>query len=480
MEGGAGEGAGGGRRAPYGRTASIAVAVHLVIVPRFLNVLTGFELAHEITGSDDWEVLAAMQRMTQLSYVAAGVLSYALFAVLFENCRRRTCLFVVCISQAATSALHICTNSYWLLHVSKAASAVSDVGAGMFCVIYVSEIAPDEIRGALVTIQHLFVFLSECLPEFMFSFDVRLKYLHYSCISIVTSVIVALFAYFAVPESPIYFLRRDDSAGAKQSLTILHGSDENVSRVIASRKKLLKATRSDAQTTTSVFEECIHRRTLKFTCVAIGFYFLRVALGSYGSLSQAVLLDWWSRTTISYNSKPVFEGFIAIMGNLFGLTLCDRLGRKILLLVSGLVSSVSEIVRGILYYLSIDDGIFSTTGVVMIMIFRAHIFCFNLGAFILPEVLISDIFPPKILNTQMAILGSFHLCIGYIILYPIDLPGNSPLKLHGHCWLYGGLSCVVALLMIKFLSETKCRPPGLKFVEREENVLFSSLRNGEQ
>ncbi|KAK7873866.1 hypothetical protein R5R35_005729 [Gryllus longicercus] len=480
MESGASEGRGFWQTIKHRKPIIVAVTVSFLNIPHFLNGISFSAAAHDITGALwKWD---EQRRMTQISYIVGGILAYALFAFLFQRYRRKTCLYLVCVCHLTTSILLLCTNSYWLLHVSRASSAIGDIGAGMFCVIYVSEIAPDEIRGSLVGIHKMLFNLTELIPTVMYLLHVPLKSLPFSCISIVISVFVVICTYVAVPESPIYFLRREDNAGAKESLEFLYGNEANVSQLIANRKKILKATRSDLQTTTSIFEECLNRRTLTFTCIAIALYFLRIVVGFWSARFHVdgVL---WKLPKASYNNESHFliiDVCLMLLANLLVLVLCDRVGRKILIMVSLFTSSIALIGEGIIFYVHLlDYNNWKTIRIIFIVFSLLYLISLNLGISILPEVLITDIFAPKVLNTQIAILGSFHLCVDYVIHYEIYNPMEPPLSGYGIFLLFGGLSCIGTLLFFKFLLETKGRAPGFMFMDTEESVLYSTLDDEE-
>ncbi|KAK7789299.1 hypothetical protein R5R35_014490 [Gryllus longicercus] len=479
-------------RVRHVRTIIIAVTVSFVIVPQFLNGMSFNGVTHDITDvwhtNGDWPHLRSwdeVRRTTQISYIVVGTLASALFAFLFERYRRKTCLYLVCTCHFITSILLICTNSYWLLHVTRAFCAIGDVGAGMFCVIYVSEIAPYEIRGGLVAIHKLLYDFIDIIPFAIYLLHIPLKSLPFSFVSIAVSVFVAICTYVCVPESPIYFLRRDDMTGALESFKFLHKNETDVNQILSNKKNILKATRSDFETTTNIFQDYFNRRTLTFSCIAIALYLLRIMasfwLKGYGS--EAVL---WGLPKFKLSLSPRFwimQELSIIFCNLLAIALCDRVGRRKLFLVSAFVSSISSVVCGVIliaeqYNLN-NETVWDRLQIVYYVFNVLHLLSFNMGLNFLPEVLIADIFPPKILNIQVAMLSSFHISADYVLHYEINSPWKDHTSLIEYwlLWIFGGLSFFLTFFIVKFLSETKRRPPGFMYIEIEDRVLYSALQD---
>ncbi|GLH03448.1 Protein of unknown function [Gryllus bimaculatus] len=79
----------------------------------------------------------------------------------------------------------------------------------------------------------------------------------------------------------------------------------------------------------------------------------------------------------------------------------------------------------------------------------------------------------------VAMLSSFHISADYVVHYEINGPWKDRTSLIEY-WLlciFGGLSFFLTFFIVKFLSETKRRPPGFMYIETEDRVLYSALQD---
>ncbi|CAB4070122.1 TRET1 [Lepeophtheirus salmonis] len=129
--------------------------------------------------------------------------------------------------------------------------------------------------------------------------------------------------------------------------------------------------------------------------------------------------------------------------------------RRTMLSVSSLGISFTLIVMGVYFHLkeikhpSLDN--ISWLPLVDLMI---YIFAFNLGYGALTWVTAAEILPSKIRSLATSLSVGFVCLISFLLTYTFGLLIGI-IHIRGVFWLYGGLSLLGFLYILKFIPETK-------------------------
>jgi MFS transporter, SP family, xylose:H+ symportor len=153
--------------------------------------------------------------------------------------------------------------------------------------------------------------------------------------------------------------------------------------------------------------------------------------------------------------QTIIVGVANVVFTLVALVTVDRWGRKPLLVLGALVMAVSMITLGILFATN-NFGALSLIAVI------AYIAGFALSWGPVVWVLLSEMFPNAVKNKAMALAvclqwlanlfvsGTFKVLIGSSVLNAIV---NHAIPY----WIYGGMSILAAVFVIRYVPETKGR-----------------------
>ncbi|KAF5305815.1 hypothetical protein FQR65_LT07554 [Abscondita terminalis] len=136
-----------------------------------------------------------------------------LLAVTLDKYGRKTMLLVGSLPFCATWLMIAFASSFWELLVARFLAGILE-GTMFFCVsVYLAEIADPQIRGFLITgtkAAHIFgLLLSNILGAF----------LTITKVAIISSILsLGVMLCFLVPESPYFYMIKDDNVKAKQSM----------------------------------------------------------------------------------------------------------------------------------------------------------------------------------------------------------------------------------------------------------------------
>jgi SP family xylose:H+ symportor-like MFS transporter len=153
--------------------------------------------------------------------------------------------------------------------------------------------------------------------------------------------------------------------------------------------------------------------------------------------------------------QTIIVGVANVVFTLVALVTVDRWGRKPLLILGALVMAVSMISLGFLF----SSGHVGTAALVAVV---AYIGGFALSWGPVVWVLLSEIFPNAIKGKAMAIAVAAQWIANLFVSWSFKvLDGNSVLNAmfnHGFAyWIYGVMSVLAALFVMRFVPETKGR-----------------------
>jgi SP family xylose:H+ symportor-like MFS transporter len=153
--------------------------------------------------------------------------------------------------------------------------------------------------------------------------------------------------------------------------------------------------------------------------------------------------------------QTIIVGVANIAFTLVALVTVDRWGRKPLLVLGALVMAASMITLGFLF----SSGNVGTAALIAVVAYIAG-FALSWGPVV--WVLLSEIFPNAIKSKAMALAVAMQWIANLFISWSFKvLDSNSTLNAmfnHGFAyWIYGGMSILAALFVLRYVPETKGR-----------------------
>jgi SP family xylose:H+ symportor-like MFS transporter len=153
--------------------------------------------------------------------------------------------------------------------------------------------------------------------------------------------------------------------------------------------------------------------------------------------------------------QTIIVGVANVVFTLVALVTVDRWGRKPLLILGALVMAASMIALGFLF----SSGHVGTAALVAVVAYIAG-FALSWGPVV--WVLLSEIFPNAIKGKAMAIAVAMQWIANLFVSWSFKvLDGSSALNAmfnHGFAyWIYGVMSVLAALFVLRFVPETKGR-----------------------
>ena len=339
--------------------------------------------------------------------------------------------------------------------------------ASMLSPLYISEIAPAEIRGRLVSLNQFAIIFGMLIVYFVNFYisrqgdDLWLKTIgwRYMFASEGIPALLFLLFLFFVPDTPRSLILKSKHNKAFEILNKINGAER--ANTISNEIYLSMNDRSGNLFSfgTSVILIGVFVAVFQqFVGINVVLYYAPEIFKSMGSGTDTALF------------QTIIVGSINLLFTVVAILTVDKFGRKKLLVIGALGMALSMIILGTL---------FSTNSIGLIallcMLFYVASFAFSWGP--VAWVIIAEMFPNKIRGKAMAVAVAAMWFSNYLVSWTFPMLDKNPYLItqfnHGFSyWIYGFMSILAAFFVLKFVPETKG-----KTLEEIENIWKIKLNN---
>ena len=333
---------------------------------------------------------------------------------------------------------------------------------------YISEIAPSNMRGGLISLQQLAIviglfcaFLSNynlasiagnASSELWWGFEAWQWMFWVGVIPAAIFLVLLLF----IPESPRYLVAANKSEKATNILAKITNLENAKKQVEEIRSTVLLERKPR-------FSDIINKKTKKLYTVVwigIGLAALQALTGIdvifyYG----AVLWQAAGFTEADALLTNVIIGAVNIGFTVIAIFLVDRIGRKPLLLIGGLGQAAMLGLMAVLFTTSAKDAVDGiemgdANGIVLLIAAMGFIAFFALTWGPIMWVMLGEIFPNKFRGVALAIAGTFNWGANFLvnITFPVLLRSAGLGVSYG---IYAVFGIIASLFVYYYVPETK-------------------------
>ncbi|WP_202301281.1 sugar porter family MFS transporter [Dryocola clanedunensis] len=322
------------------------------------------------------------------------------------------------------------------------------VGVASFTApLYLSEIAPERIRGSMISLYQLMItigILAAFLSDTALSSGGHWRWM----LGVITFPAIILFVgVLTLPESPRWLAMKDRHELAGKVLRLLRNSDKEAQQELDQIRESVMMKQRGWQ----LFRKNTHFRRSTYLGVLLQFMQQFTGMTVIMYYAPKIFEIAGFSTTKEQMWGTVIAGLTNVLATFIAIGLVDKWGRKPILKLGFSVMAVCMGILGYMFYSGITNPTEQYSAVIVLLIF---IVGFAMSAGPLIWVLCSEIQPlaGRDFGVTCSTMANWiaNMIIGATFLTLIDTIGSP-----NTFWLYGVLNVVCIVLTILFVPETK-------------------------
>lgn len=358
------------------------------------------------------------------------------------------------------------TDSHTMFVIARFAGGMAVGAASVLSPLYISEMAPANIRGRLTTVQQVMIisgltaafvvnyFLAQAAGDSLGQIGGTTAW-RWMYLAQAVPAVVFLVALFFIPESPRYLVSRGRTEEATMVLTRIFGEEEarrKVGEIQASFSADHRPSLSDVTAKGTIFRPIVWAGILlatfqQFVGINIIFYYGET-LWRLAGVSEEVALE-----------RNIISGLASIAAVFAALLLIDRIGRKPLLLIG---SAGMAVTLGAMTWAFSGAGtdaagnlaLSDNAGWIALVAANLYVIFFNFSWGPVMWVMLGEMFPNQMRGSALAVAGLAQWGANYLVVQSFP-PMASNLGLATTYAVYTVAAAISWFLVKSFIVETK-------------------------
>ncbi|XP_044733645.1 facilitated trehalose transporter Tret1-2 homolog [Chrysoperla carnea] len=428
------------------------VGIHFTwIAPILPNLLSGTFKIHITMEQSVWVI----------SLVQIGAIPGSILASLISNhYGRKKTIVLISIPYVVSSIISIFAENVWHYYLARFLAGLSVGGTFSVIPMYVSEISSPEVRGLLSTSVHM---SSKFAVILIYISGAYLPIVKYEIFCAIFPILMLVFSLF-LPESPYYYVVKQDLESAEKSLKFLRKKSnvrKELNRLIEGYQE---ETAREKQSFCDLFKFDYNRKSLVIIFVLL---MAQQLAGGTAFLSYIQVIFKDGNSSIAVESCGIFVAIINFSTVVLSGGLIDRLGRRKLLYISCYSQLLPLSALAIYFYLQNVAKVeyieyLRLTPLIALVVFK---FAYAIGISPIPYLLLGELFPTSV----KAQAGSFITICGSLLGVAANKMYQTSLTEFGYPPTFGMFIVfdILAIIFIYFMvPETK----GLTLEEIQINL----------
>ena len=389
--------------------------------------------------------LTSVETELAVSIVLAGAAIGAAFAGSFgDRYGRRPVLIVDAVFFGVFAVLTGLANGLAMFLVARFVVGVAVGVASMLTPLYIAELAPPKVRGALVTLNQLAIVTGIVVAyyvDYLFSGSSNWRAMF---ISAVIPSLILLVALIFLPESPRWLVIREQIDDAFRILDRVESTED--------ARRHLEELKAVTETDKLRFRDLFGGRFRKPLVIGVGLAIFQQITGVNAIIyyTPTILQMAGFKSAQSAILATVLVGGVNLVLTIAALLLLDRVGRRPLLLFG---------IGGMMVSLAFLGHLFGAPHVSRVAILSdvlVYLACFAIGLGPVFWLLISEIYPTTIRGQAMSVasvtIWIFDLLVSVTFLSLIGTVGAR-----FSFWIYAAASVAAFFFAFRLVPETKGR-----------------------
>lgn len=323
--------------------------------------------------------------------------------------------------------------------------AITGFCSGVICSTapgYVSDIVTPKTRGILGTGFQIMICVGQL---YLICFGTFLEWNQLAYVSVVPAILCSVGMIFA-PESPIRLVEKGEIVEAREMLLLLRGNGSDVNGEL---KELQERVQANKRVTSSGLGIILRADVYHPAIIAI----MLMVFQQFSGINAVMfyLKNIFEGNSMDSNVSAIMVDGALLVATLASAGVMDRLGRKVLLIISGAGHVVSLGLMGY-YYKSMEPD----NGWIPVACLMLFVVMFSFGYGPIPWMIVGEITP----NEAMPLVSSLGSATNWLCAFVITKEFEAltaQVHKYGAYWLFAGCSLLSVLYTVFFVPETKQR-----------------------
>lgn len=379
---------------------------------------------------------------------------------------RRTVMIGAAVLFVVGALIQGLTDVHGLFVAARFAGGMAVGAASVLSPLYISEVAPANIRGRMSTVQQVMI-ITGLTAAFMVNYFLArhagnslghiagTEAWRWMYLAQAAPAIVFLIALFFIPESPRYLVSRGRDEAARKVLTRLFGPDaaeRKIGEIRASFSQDRRPSFADVTSGRTVFRPIVWAGIMlatfqQFVGINIIFYYGET-LWRLAGVSEAVALE-----------RNILSGAVSIAAVLAALAVIDKVGRKPLLLIGSVGMALTLGAMAWAFSGAGQDAagnlvLNETAGLTALVAANLYVIFFNFSWGPVMWVMLGEMFPNQMRGSALAVAGLAQWGANYLVVQSFPAMADG-LGLAGTYALYTVAAVISIFLVRSFINETK-------------------------
>lgn len=337
--------------------------------------------------------------------------------------------------------------------------------------VYIGEISTKEIRGNLGAF-----FQVQMALGILFGFTVG-AFVNVFWLSLICSFIPIIFLvlFIFLPESPAFLILKNRESNAYRSLKWLRSHDYDVNQELDALQ-IEENERKLVNKNQSLKETFSRKESIKSVVIVVGISIFQQICGVNVITFYTTEIFQTANTNIPPEIQTVIIGSIQVFMSLLIIPLVDKLGRRFLMISSGLIMMICTFLLGLYFFVKENCEMSLNWDWLPLFSLSLFIVGYSIGAGSVAFLIYGEICAPEIKGVAIGIAITNFWLFGFFVtkffVNLVEAVGMGP-----SFWLYAAFNVLGTVFLYLILPETK----GKTLVEIQKilksNGFFVKFKN---
>ncbi|GJQ67402.1 putative high-capacity facilitative transporter for trehalose [Trypoxylus dichotomus] len=387
---------------------------------------------------------------------------------LIEYFGRRTTIALTDILFVISWILTACATNVNFMYAARAIVGFSVGIASLTLPVYLGETIQPEVRGILGLLPTAFGNGGIVL---CFSAGSYLAWNELAYLGIILPIPFLLLMFF-IPETPRWYVSKNKTDKAKNALQWLRGKQTNIEDELNELTKSHKE--SERLRSDSNFKHFFKKAHVKPLMISLGLMVFQQLSGINAVIFYTTKIFSMAGSSIPPHLCTIIVGIVNFISTFIATVLIDKLGRKVLLYISGASMGITLTVLGAYFYLLHIKYDIEGYGWIPLMSFVIYVLGFSLGFGPVPWLMVGEILPSKIRGSA----ASLATAVNWACTFLVTKTFSDIIKLiglYGTFWFFGIVCFISIVFVLIWVPETQGK--SLEDIEKKFVRRMSSIAN---